>query len=926
MKRMLTKLLLSFLVLLLPGWVNANDPGKKARVIVMTDGETDDKSSMIRFLLYSCDVDLQAIIETNSVWQRSGHSKEDWFEKLLTAYEQVYPNLIKHNPNYPTATAIRSKNFVGDEDPNHLYNLDKTLQKPGHVVEYMPDNWPNTPGSDKIVEILLDADPSPVHIQTWGGGNTASKAFYKLKKYYPAEYDRAISKVVMYNIWYQDDAGNYIEQYHPKVTMIYNSSFDGTWDYGSLLHTTDFVTNHVKNNHGPLGALYPQKYVSEGDTPALLYSLQNELRNFENPGFGGWGGRFTKLTTLPNVYTDAYDDGDVKKSLRRWINQANADFQARMDWCVAQTFSAANHIPVINLNVTENLAVTSGQTITLSADGSTDPDGNALSYKWWQYKEAGSYPELVSITNATSKTATFVVPDVTGSKTMHVILEVADNGSPALTAYKHLIITFNPNDETVSTTPAPAPTPNPITPIPTTPTAPTTPTTCTATGTILREQWNNISGTSVSTIPVNTTPSSKSNLTLFEAPSNVGSLYGSRIRGYICPPQTGSYTFYISGDDNAELWLSTDENPANKKKIAGFTGWTNPREWTKYTGQRSAVITLTAGRRYYVEALHKEEGRLDHVAVGWQLPNGTLERPIAGSRLSPFVSTTTTTPAPTPTTPSTCTATGTILREQWNNISGTSVSAIPVNKTPSSKSNLTLFEAPSNVGSLYGSRIRGYICPPQTGSYTFYISGDDNAELWLSTDENPANKKKIAGFTGWTNPREWTKYTGQRSAVITLTAGRRYYVEALHKEEGRLDHVAVGWQLPNGTLERPIAGSRLSPFVTTTTAPLTTSKNGQTDLLETAAVVEPKENAFLAYPNPFGTTVNLSFTLPTEAAAVVQVYSLQGTLVATLFKGTVKAGQHQEVSWTGDSHAAGVYIAKLTYGNQILHKRLLLQR
>ncbi|HEX8357790.1 MAG TPA: nucleoside hydrolase-like domain-containing protein, partial [Segetibacter sp.] len=70
---------------------------KKARVIAMTDGEVDDHSSMIRFLLYTCDINLLAIIETNSVYQRQGHSKEDWYEKQLAAYEKVYPNLIKHN-------------------------------------------------------------------------------------------------------------------------------------------------------------------------------------------------------------------------------------------------------------------------------------------------------------------------------------------------------------------------------------------------------------------------------------------------------------------------------------------------------------------------------------------------------------------------------------------------------------------------------------------------------------------------------------------------------------------------------------------------------------------------------------------------------------------------------------------------------------
>ncbi|MCX6327585.1 MAG: DUF1593 domain-containing protein [Bacteroidia bacterium] len=319
----------------------AKQTKEKPRVIAMTDGEIDDQSSMIRFLLYTCDIELLAIIETNSVFQRSGHSNEPWLEKQLDAYEQVYPNLIIYNPDYPSVNKIRSVCFIGDEDENHLKVYPKKPVFTGKEVIYKPDNWNDTPGSDRIVEVLLEKDNRPVHIQAWGGGNTAARAFYKLKTKYPSEYERAVSKVVMYNIWYQDGAGNYIETYHPKVKMLFCGSFSGTWNYNSQKNTYDFITNEVKNNHGPLGALYPQKYVSEGDSPAFLYSIANDLRSDENPGYGGWGGRFTKLEGFANVYKDALDDGDDRKSLRRWIEDANRDFQARLDYCVSPKYEDA---------------------------------------------------------------------------------------------------------------------------------------------------------------------------------------------------------------------------------------------------------------------------------------------------------------------------------------------------------------------------------------------------------------------------------------------------------------------------------------------------------------------------------------------------------------------------------------------------------
>jgi hypothetical protein len=441
-------LLLLPLLVLSPLCVFAQGAEKKPRVIVMTDGEIDDHSSMIRFLLYTSDIDLQAIIETNSVYQRSGHSKKDWLEKQLDAYEKVYPNLIKHHPGYPTADAIRKKSFVGDEDPEHLMKVTsrakRNEQKPGAPVEYRPDAWPDTPGSDKIVQVLLEKSPDPVYIQVWGGGNTASRAFYKLKTQHPNDYERAVSKVVMYNIWYQDDAGNYIETFHPKVTMLYCASFSGTWDYRSQPDTTDFITHHVKNHHGPLGALYPQTYVSEGDSPAFFYTINNGLRNHEHPTYGGWGGRFTRLDAFAHGYTDAADDGDVKKSLRRWIPHVNNDFQARMDWCVADKFSDANHNPIVKVSGETDRTITAGQTVTLSAAGTTDPDGDKLTYRWWHYKEAGTYDGPVTIENPTKEAASFVAPNVARPSTIHLLLEVSDNGTPALVSYKRIIVTVVP--------------------------------------------------------------------------------------------------------------------------------------------------------------------------------------------------------------------------------------------------------------------------------------------------------------------------------------------------------------------------------------------------------------------------------------------------------------------------------------------------
>ncbi|PYM14654.1 MAG: hypothetical protein DME18_06235 [Verrucomicrobia bacterium] len=155
------------------------------------------------------------------------------------------------------------------------------------------------------------------------------------------------------------------------------------------------------------------------------------------------------------------------------------------------------------------------------------------------------------------------------------------------------------------------------------------------------------------------------------------------------------------------------------------------------------------------------------------------------------------------------------------------------NNQPDQVTYPTLFEGPINFANDYGTQFRGYVTPPASGNYVFFICSDDSSELYLSTDENPANKKLIATETAWSNTRQWidtdpgstTDITAKRSDqflgsqwptpnVITLTAGNRYYVEAIHAEGGGGDNIAVTWQLP-GALEpvdgdSPIQGRYLS--------------------------------------------------------------------------------------------------------------------
>ncbi len=161
-----------------------------------------------------------------------------------------------------------------------------------------------------------------------------------------------------------------------------------------------------------------------------------------------------------------------------------------------------------------------------------------------------------------------------------------------------------------------------------------------------------------------------------------------------------------------------------------------------------------------------------------------------------------------------------ILREVYYNISGSAVanltSAPNFPARPDEEFIENAFEAPSNFADNYGQRMRALLVPPVTGNYVFWISSDDNSVLYLSTDADPAHKVQIASVTSWTNSRQWNTYPSQKSASIPLTNGFRYYIEALQKEGGGGDDLAVTWQKPgdpapaNGSA--PIPGSYLTAY------------------------------------------------------------------------------------------------------------------
>ena len=132
---------------------------------------------------------------------------------------------------------------------------------------------------------------------------------------------------------------------------------------------------------------------------------------------------------------------------------------------------------------------------------------------------------------------------------------------------------------------------------------------------------------------------------------------------------------------------------------------------------------------------------------------------------------------------------------------------------PDWEKQITSAEGDSNRADNYGSVLRGYLIPPVSGSYTFFIAADDSAELWMSTSTNPASMTLIANVPSWTDSRQWTKFGSQQSASRGLVAGQAYYLEARHKEGSGGDNLSVAWAGPaTGGQTNVIPGLYLAPY------------------------------------------------------------------------------------------------------------------
>ena len=456
--------------------VSAQTPSRH-RLIVITDigNEPDDFMSMVRLMLYANQVDIEGLIASTSIHQSKKVSPE-LIEKVINAYAKVQPNLLKHEAGFPAAQKLAS--LVKKGLP--VYGLEGV------------GKGKDSEGSQWIIKMLEKADNRPLWVTVWGGPNTLAQALWKIRESKSeGEAKRLISKLRVYTISDQDNTGTWIRKNFPDLFYIASPGNYGAATWSAIngvfpganneVVSNDWLLKNIQQGHGPLGALYPDvSFGMEGDTPSWLSLIPNGLNGPEHPNWGGWGGRYEFYkppfdsnakwivpleeetrpfwTNADDEYTPSihgkwgralvkhtgtYKDNHV--TIWRWREEIQNDFAARMTWCT-KDYKNANHPPFVKLNTPEQFSVKSGETFSLDGSPSYDPDGDALSYQWFQYKEAGTLNKTIAISPAENMSVIpeVMAPVVDSAQTTHFILKVTDKGTPGLSRYKRIIVTILP--------------------------------------------------------------------------------------------------------------------------------------------------------------------------------------------------------------------------------------------------------------------------------------------------------------------------------------------------------------------------------------------------------------------------------------------------------------------------------------------------
>ncbi len=503
--------LLALLVLAAPARAGVREERSPFRAIITSDAEIDDVASFHRLLLHMNELSssVEAIIYSSSTFHWAGDPTADppipamsWagtnvFPDIINGtgedygagggYRAVVENLRRHDPRYPSVEHMNSLIKVGN-------------------ITYRGEYQQDTEGSEFIKQALLDRDPRPIFIGVWGGTNTVAAALrsieqqYKGTRRWPRIYERVTAKARVNIILDQDETyKDYIDPNWPDLDVIVNRDQFWTVAYFRYRYSGERglprVPEEIENAYfkpdfmkniltGPLLLSYPisadafaagatiypdtTEFLSEGDSPSYFELLDNGLRSWEDPTWGGWGGRFAQVkghrwSDFPEYITDVnwkygerrydhtpsrvrdespYAPGyDVAYAQSRWIPALQSELAARAEW-QTKSYEDANHPPEVGVAGGRlDIRVSPGERVALKG-AVHEPDGDLVTSRWWQYREAGTYDGVVDIARPSALRTSFTVPrDARPGQTIHLILQVRDRATRAFTRYQRIVAT-----------------------------------------------------------------------------------------------------------------------------------------------------------------------------------------------------------------------------------------------------------------------------------------------------------------------------------------------------------------------------------------------------------------------------------------------------------------------------------------------------
>ena len=462
-----------------------NGNTKKSRLLILTDigGDPDDIQSMRRLLLYSNEFRIEGLVATSTLVKGTIGTQAEYrvYDSLIHLaiddYAKVLPQLQKHAAGFPSTEYLHQQVFRG---------------QPVRSVDSLKAGL-STPGSRHIIDVV-DAGKELLHISIWGGAHDLAQALLDVRSSRTKEETNDfVSRLRIYAINDQDKkfhphgkgTGEWIRANFPQLWYIeagptwmnvFSACYRGMYQNdaaGGSYETIRLVPPGIEKMNqmawlktnvfpkGALGAGYPAgvgqnprtnrntQGVKEGDTPSWFYFLVNGLSDPEHPEWGCWGGRFEH--DVDGHFVDAQDNhwtGSQQSAVRRkwtvarWREAYQNDFAGRMQWCISD-YNKANHNPLAVIDNDKSKAIIykdieAGQSLLADATSSTDPDSNAITFKWWIYQEASSSTAILKVPQKGKVQVETSALSPKGE--IHLILEVQDNGKPALTSYRRIVI------------------------------------------------------------------------------------------------------------------------------------------------------------------------------------------------------------------------------------------------------------------------------------------------------------------------------------------------------------------------------------------------------------------------------------------------------------------------------------------------------